>query len=755
MDETLGRYKIIEIIGRGGMATVYRAHDPSFDRDVAVKIISPQSLGVTARARFQREAHTIARLAHSAIVPVFDLGVQDDQLYYAMAYMAGGSLAERISQEKLSEADIIHIIDRIAAALDAARRQNVIHRDIKPANILFDQHGDAYLSDFGIVKLIEDTTNLTTSELLGTPAYMAPEIGNPDGITPLLDVYALGVTLFQMLTGELPYQADTPIGMIAAHISQPVPDIRILRPDLEPAVQQVIEKALAKDPKMRFQSAGEFALALRAVLTNAQSLHEQQPISLEPVARDKPNLQSASSVQLKESARKDRPLPSLERVSAEAVFARVARILNHRPQRIWLLSISLAIMIVILVVVVARLVISTLSESVPPGQEPGESIAYMYAVRDGDQYGNYFLSVMSADGASQSPITDNVLFNPRYAWSSDGKRLAAFSYGSRPTAWIEDAHADEILVIISLDGSPAIIHKTAMPISYPAWSPDASLIAYDCRERDVCLFSTDDFQEKILEADVALLSSPQTTFSWSPDGSRLLYSCEVHIANANAAICQSDLKTSQVVLVDYPGDDTDPAWSPDGSRFAFISQYDEGRPEETAEGNGIFVVSTSGTGEPQKIAALPAGNYLAGNLTWSPDGKYLALIGENLSDLNAQGGDIIVAAADGSMSRIVEARTLIRERINWSPDGTAILYYGQSGQSFDIFLLSIASSDWLNLTDNPAVDSDPNWSPDGDWIVFMSNRDGSPELYRMDASGGNLTRLTYTLGDESAPLWSP
>src|SRR5689334_18132463 len=155
MIEMIGRYRVIEILGRGGMATVYRAHDPSFDRDVAIKVISSRSLGATAQARFQREARVIARLSHSAIVPIFDLGVQDEHLFYTMAYMAGGSLAERISQNDLSDVDIVHMIDRVAAALDAAHAQNIIHRDVKPGNILFDQHGDAYLSDFGIVKLTE------------------------------------------------------------------------------------------------------------------------------------------------------------------------------------------------------------------------------------------------------------------------------------------------------------------------------------------------------------------------------------------------------------------------------------------------------------------------------------------------------------------------------------------------------------------------------------------------------------------------
>lgn len=747
MEQTLGRYQIIEILGQGGMATVYRAHDPTFNRDVAVKIISPQAGGVTARARFQREAHIVARLAHSAIVPIFDLGVHGEQLYYTMAYMAGGSLAERISQDILSDADIIHIIDRIAAALDAAHRENVIHRDIKPANILFDQHGDAYLSDFGVVKLIEDKTILTTSELLGTPAYMAPEVGDPNGITPLLDVYALGVTLFQMLSGELPYQADTPIGMIAAHMSQPVPDIRVLCPDLSAAVQQVIEKALAKDPNMRFQSAGELASAVHAALTNSH---------LVPSATDAlPARHKKESNQVWEQrpAHKIGSLPSLEKVSAEAVFARRARLSKYRPKRIRLLLISLGIMAAILAIVVARPGIFTAPDPVPPITVQ-EGIAYIYAVHDGDRYGKYSLSVMSPDGVSQTPITDSVRFSPRYAWSPDGRRLAAFSYGSQPTAWIEDSQTDEIIVIISLDGSPTVIRKVPMPVSYPAWSPDGSLIAYDCGERDICLLSTDGSQEKVLEADVALLSSPQSTFSWSPDGKKLLYSCEDSVPNANAAICLSDLKIARVSLVDYPGDDTDPAWSPDGTRFAFISQYDQGRPQETSEGNGIFVASANGTVTPQKIADLPAGSYLAGNLTWSPDGKHLALIGEALMDSSGHGGDIIVAAADGSMSRIVKASTLIRERIPWSSDSTTLLYSGYTGQSTDIFLLSIATGVSVNLTNDPAPNYSPGWSPDGNWIVFTSSKDGNVELYRMDSSGGNLTRLTHTTGDEEAPLWS-
>jgi basic membrane protein A len=264
--QKIGRYEVKAELGRGGMAIVYHAYDPHFERDVAVKVLPHEFLfEPTFRARFEREARTIAALEHPAIVPVHDFGEDEGRLFLVMRYMAGGTLADRIRQGPLPLDETARIYERLAPALDEAHAAGIIHRDVKPSNILFDHRDDAHLSDFGIVKVAEMTAQLTGSGIVGTPAYMAPEMADPHELTGLVDIYALGVTLFQTLTGEQPYQAPTPMGVMMAHVSKPIPDARRLRPDLPDAVQAVVARAMAKDPMDRYPTAGEMAADLQAV----------------------------------------------------------------------------------------------------------------------------------------------------------------------------------------------------------------------------------------------------------------------------------------------------------------------------------------------------------------------------------------------------------------------------------------------------------------------------------------------------------
>jgi serine/threonine protein kinase len=265
--EKIGRYEIISELGRGGMAAVYLANDPRFKREVAVKILPPQLLSDPVyRARFEREAQTIAALEHPAIVPVYDFGEEEGQLYLVMRYMPGGSLADKLKENTLPPVDIVHIIARITSALDQVHARGIIHRDLKPGNILFDQYGEAYLSDFGIARLTEATTTLTGAAIVGTPAYMSPEQARGDAVIDgRSDLYALGAIIFQMLSGKLPYESTTPLGLAMKHITDPVPSIVQVRPDLPPSYDRVIETAMAKDPTARFQSGQELADALDTV----------------------------------------------------------------------------------------------------------------------------------------------------------------------------------------------------------------------------------------------------------------------------------------------------------------------------------------------------------------------------------------------------------------------------------------------------------------------------------------------------------
>jgi len=267
----ISHYEIKDEIGRGGMATVFRAYDPRFKRDVAIKLLPREfDHDPTFRARFEREAQTIAALEHSAIVPVYDSGEEDGQSYLVMRYMPGGSLLDRLNTAPLSLAEVAAIVERVSAALDSAHRQGVIHRDMKPGNILFDKHNDAYLSDFGLVKLTETTAQLSGSGVIGTPAYMAPEMAKNETPTPSIDIYGLGVTLFQMLTGKLPYDAPTAMGVLMAHMTEPTPDVREVRRDLPEAMQVVIARALEKNPRRRYQSAGELAADVRAAIAGSE-----------------------------------------------------------------------------------------------------------------------------------------------------------------------------------------------------------------------------------------------------------------------------------------------------------------------------------------------------------------------------------------------------------------------------------------------------------------------------------------------------
>ena len=264
--QKFGRYEIKNEIGRGGMATVYHAYDPRFEREVALKVLPREMLhDPQFRTRFEREAKTIAMLEHPAIVPVYDFGEEDGQPYFVMRYMNGGSLNDRMKQGPMSIQDVAHLFQRLGPALDEAHAKGIIHRDLKPGNILFDQYGEPYISDFGIAKIAATQTNVTGSAIVGTPAYMSPEQAQGEGIDGRSDIYGLGVILFELLTGQQPYHGDTPMSVVVKHITDPVPRILDVMPDLPPAIEAVIDKAMAKDRDARFPTVKALSDALNAV----------------------------------------------------------------------------------------------------------------------------------------------------------------------------------------------------------------------------------------------------------------------------------------------------------------------------------------------------------------------------------------------------------------------------------------------------------------------------------------------------------
>jgi tRNA A-37 threonylcarbamoyl transferase component Bud32 len=259
---TLGPYRVLEQIGLGGMATVYKAYQPGMDRLVALKILpSHYAQDPLFVQRFEREARVIANLEHPGIIPIYDFGAHDGVSYLVMRYLQAGTVKDILERGRLPLADAAKLTNEIAAALDYAHSQGIIHRDVKPSNILVDKQGNAYLTDFGIAKVLEGTSELTGSAMLGTPAYMAPEQTLSKPVTPQTDVYSLGVMLYEMVTGKPPFEAETPMAVALMHINESLPLPRQVNPSLPEAVDLAILKALAKEPGDRFETAGELAKA--------------------------------------------------------------------------------------------------------------------------------------------------------------------------------------------------------------------------------------------------------------------------------------------------------------------------------------------------------------------------------------------------------------------------------------------------------------------------------------------------------------
>ncbi len=271
--QRIGRYQIKREIGRGGMATVYEAYDPHFKREVAIKML-PQAFSNDPqfRSRFEREAQTVATLEHPAIVPVYDYGEENGRLFLVMRLMSGGSLADRLSRGPLSAKEASDIMSQLAPALDAAHARGIIHRDLKPANILFDQWGKPHLSDFGIVKLASESGTALTAAggLIGTPAYMSPEqIRGEATLDGRSDIYALGIILFETLTGQTPFSADTPMGLVFKQVNEPTPRLVSFNSAVPPGCQTVIERAMAKDKANRYSTAQALAQNLTLSLTQS------------------------------------------------------------------------------------------------------------------------------------------------------------------------------------------------------------------------------------------------------------------------------------------------------------------------------------------------------------------------------------------------------------------------------------------------------------------------------------------------------
>jgi len=265
-----GSYRIVAPLGEGGMASVYKAYQPGIDRYVALKILprhfanDPQFI-----KRFEQEAKVSAKLQHPHIVPIHDYGQAEGYTYIVMSFIESGDLTDILMSQQPSLSEIVRIVSQVGDALDYAHSMGIVHRDIKPSNILVDKRGNCLLTDFGIAKMVEGVASeklTTTGHVVGTPTYMSPEQGYGKEMDGRSDIYALGVILYEMITGRVPFRAETPMAVVIKHMNDPLPPPHEFNPDLPEAIERVALKALAKNPKDRYATAGDMVKALETAM---------------------------------------------------------------------------------------------------------------------------------------------------------------------------------------------------------------------------------------------------------------------------------------------------------------------------------------------------------------------------------------------------------------------------------------------------------------------------------------------------------
>ncbi len=617
--EKIGHYEIKSELGRGGMATVYRGYDARFEREVAIKVLPPEMLHADPnfRLRFEREAKIIAQLEHPSIVPVYDVGEDNHQPYFVMRYMRGGSLSERIKAGVFPLEAALGILEQVAPGLDEAHAKGIVHRDLKPSNILFNQQGVPHISDFGIAKMMEEAGNVTGSAILGTPAYMAPEQASGNAVDGRADVYALGVILYEMLTGQQPYQADTPMGVVVKHITEPVPEILREHPDLSSEVDEVIKKAMSKNPDERYVTAIELARAL-----NKAAFGEEGQVTDPQVTRPK-----------------------------------LAAITSGRKRIGWIVGGAVVGLIVVAGFLflnggplsgqaeasptAAPLPTST-STSVPPTEtpvptEPLVAAATAMPTSIGGATQVAFLLgneiwLMNLDGSDTYPLTNDDKPKSSLGWSADGKSLYYLSNNCAMNFEVDTRQAE---VIACFEG---IEYLDGFRLS-----PDGKRVAISL-DRELFIVPFDAAALKTARNRAGLLKIKDACLDdraavkemrWSQDGKSLAVIFRDPVVSLSDAVRVLDVShcppSAPVRLDDFPTGRFEisyklspiiPSFSWDGlTRFLFndVVRY---------EGFGDLYLYDLRTHQGQKLNPIE-GACCYRDARWSPDGKYVLLLFQN------------------------------------------------------------------------------------------------------------------------------
>lgn len=658
--ERLGQYDITAPLGKGGMATVFRATQTSMNRDVAIKIMNTElSQDEEFVSRFEREAQIFAVLQHPHILPVIDFGKSDGHIYIVMRLVEGGSLDERIRHNPLALPLASKLAMQIGSALNFAHDNGIIHRDLKPNNVLMDKNDNAYLTDFGLAKMAKGSALTRTDAIMGTPTYMAPEQWRGEGVDARTDVYAMGIMLYEMVTGKLPFQADTPHALMYKHMSAEPTSPRDHLESLPRQIEDVLLKSLAKQQEERFPSAIALAEAFKAA-TEGKVAASMQQVQLRPPSETQPSSLTAAANRATEKITEWdatvtpgqlMDVDTATMIGTAETRAHAASTGGHQTS------------------ILDAPVVDTPQPAPQANRQPLIIGVITAVVLVAAGVGGFLLAQAngwlgtSGDTINLSQIPERLAYN-------------------RSTTESQDIYAS------SADGTNTQFIGTG---GKPAWSWDNQSILFDSEftgNAEVFSISADGFDMQNLTQNPAL----EFFGVYSPDGETIAFHSN-RDEDFNIYIMDRDGSNQRQVTTDSANDQW-PAWSPDGSLIAFSSIRD---------GNfEIYTIQPDGE-NLQRITESPGADFWA---TWSPDGSQIAFHSNRDGNL-----EIYAMNADGSNVLRLTENDADDQWPSWSTSGVIAFSSNRDGNQ-EIYVIRPDGTGLTRVTETASDERFPTWSYD-------------------------------------------
>ncbi|HUN09015.1 MAG TPA: protein kinase [Aggregatilineales bacterium] len=715
-------YEILDVVGRGGMATVYRAQQLSMNRVVALKLLPEQfAKDDTYIQRFEQEVEIVSRLEHRNIVPVYDYGQYSGRPYIVMRYMNSGSVDELLRSGPLELDQIVHIYEQIAPALDYAHTRKVLHRDLKPGNVLLDDDGGAYLTDFGIARVLGDQVGpgITTQGVVGTPSYMSPEQAQGQQLDNRSDIYALGVMLFELATGKRPFESDTPYSIAVMQVTTQPPSPRSINPDLSMAVEEVILKSLRKKREERYPHAIGLAEALkRAANLPSGSMHDTQPGGIKIPNRPAP--QPLGNPQA------DSPYAPQYEPQPMVIMQPTSPVGSYPPP-------------------------APMSYGPPmtPAPMPTQPPPYT-GKRRRRKEGNMFMSAAVGGLLGCAVLIVLVIllilgyiaiqggFNPGTTVESNGDGT---SVSSAPTLDATSQSARDTLIPatpspLPLGGSPVVNPvgvRATLSLELISRTQTRAMVYFAARggRSDVYRFDFASGEERQLTFDPNEDNYPQV----SPDGTRIVFQSN---RDGDFDIYVMDINGDNLrQLTQNTINDRLPAWSWDGQRIVYASDTRGDRKHDIYEMNG--------DGSDQRL--LYTNGLFNSHPRYSPNGQYIVFT-TGSDETSSNTFEISRLDLDSGEFLQLTTNTWDDRSPSFSADGNAVLYRTSDGGSARgnaaIALMDIDGSNSRILYDGAGLEWGMSFSPDGGLISFTTSSPTTEtdEVFFMLPDGTRFEQVT-------------